>query len=459
MKDESKINRKFNKNESGAALATVMLVSVLLLTAIIALLSAAGKQSRNVTDVLSESKAYYAAENGLQSTVNILRNKNVTYNEADTSGTLEGADWLVYDYVNGSDKRVVVDKGASVYNPQLGTAYSISVEDPDDSSDSLTFYTSGVFLSYGEAGKFTISNDYKTIYICSAAPCNTATTRTEYSFTDEANTAVNFLAVHDNPRLGRFTKTDVNGGVDIGANEIKFRIDYHISLPREGLRNMRGSITKTGSNFNVTFQSQNYELLGSFIELCSGTSGGPGCADVTLTLPANTAVPFYAYMTPIEPYRLRVLATGYGPNGAKKQFEAFIQKNFFNDFGAPAPLMMQGPGAELTFDPGNSSVFEINGATTTDGFIVPSVGVVDQAGLTNVINGIPNNNHNIQPAPAIVTDVPDWMATPQNLDDLIVKLRQTAINSGRYYDHPSSNLNNVGDYTNGSGITFCEGRL
>jgi len=464
MKNNSKIIRRYNKNESGAALATVMLVSVLLLTAIIALLSAASKQSRNVTDVLSETKAYYAAESGLQATVNVLRNDStMTYGYADSHQTL--SDKLSYNYpISGTADRVVIGEDANTYNPNVGTAYSIFVEDPDNSSDSLTFYTSGVFLSFSTAGKYTISNDYKTIYICDAAPCDTATTRTEYSFTDAANTNVNFLATHDNPRIGSFTKTDVNGGVDIGTDEIKFRIDYHISLPRSGLRNMRGSIKKSGSNFNVTFQSQNYELLGSNFELCSGTSGGPNCADVTLTLTSGTAVPFYAYMTPIEPYRLRVLATGYGPNGAKKQLEAFIQKNFFNDFSSPAPLMMQGPGAQLVFDPGNSAQFEINGVDS-DGIVVPSVGVIDQTGLNSVNDGSPTCPQcldNIQPAPAIVTDVPDWMATPQNLDTLISQLRQTAINSGRYLDNPTSNLTSIGDYDidgnpTGTGITFCEG--
>ncbi len=460
MKNKDKINRKFNKNESGAALATVMLVSVLLLTAIIALLSAASKQSRNVTDVLSETKAYYAAESGLQATVNVLRNDStMTYGYADSNQTL--SDKLSYNYpTSGTANRVVIGEAANTYNPNVGTAYSIFVEDPDNSSDSLTYYTSGVFLSFSMAGKYTISNDYKTIYICDATPCDTATTRTEYSFTDAAATNVNFLVTHDNPRIGSFTKTDVNGGVDIGTDEIKFRIDYHISLPRSGLRNMRGSIKKSGSNFNVTFQSQNYTVLGSNFELCSGTSGGPNCADVTLTLNSGNAVPFYAYMTPVEPYRLRVLATGYGPNGARKQLEAFIQKNFFNDFSSPAPLMLQGPGPSLVFDPGNSAVFEINGQDCPDpsnctGVVVPSVAVTDQAGLTNVLNGIPNNNNNIQPAPAVVTDVPDWLATPQNLDVLITQLRQTAINSGRYFN--GTNPSDVGDYDAGTGITFCEG--
>ncbi len=70
-----KINRKNNEQESGAALVTVLMISVLLGIACIAMLSAVGANSRNSTDVLSETKAYYAAESGLQATINVLRGK------------------------------------------------------------------------------------------------------------------------------------------------------------------------------------------------------------------------------------------------------------------------------------------------------------------------------------------------------------------------------------------------
>lgn len=450
------------KSESGAALATTILVTVLLTTAIIALLSAAGNHSKNVTDVLSETKAYYAAESGLQATINVLRNDDdVNYLYADANPTLSAK--LPYNYpTTGTANRIVIGEAANTYNPKTGTAYSITVEDPDNTADALTYYTSGAFTEYNVSDKFTFSTDRKTIYICDDAPCHgdgyvSTTPRTLITFNDAPSTNVGFTSgTPDNQLLGSFTATNENGGVSI-TGEIRFRVDYYITFPRSGLRNMRGSIKMSGGSLTVTFDSPKYELLGSNLELCSSPSETPDCADVALNLsvtPTNNS--FYGNMTSVEPYRLRVLSTGYGPNGAKKVLEAFVQKNFFNDFSSPAPLMMQGPGAELVFDPGNSSVFEINGVDS-DGIIVPSVGVIDQDGLDNVIDGIPDNNDNIQPKPEIVTDVPDWMATPQNLDALISQLRQTAINSGRYFDNPTSNLTNVGDNATGTGITFCEG--
>ena len=76
-------NGKINNNESGAALVTVLMISVLLGIACIALLSSVGANSKNSTDVLSETKAYYVAESGLQATINVLRNNSAaTYSAA-----------------------------------------------------------------------------------------------------------------------------------------------------------------------------------------------------------------------------------------------------------------------------------------------------------------------------------------------------------------------------------------
>src|SRR5687768_408827 len=113
--DNSKIKRRFT-NETGAALVTVILVSVLLLTASIALLSAVGANSANSTDVLSETKAYYAAETGLQATINILRyNCAATYLAVKNDPTM--LTWMDPDYV--SNDRVVVGKTADQYNARF----------------------------------------------------------------------------------------------------------------------------------------------------------------------------------------------------------------------------------------------------------------------------------------------------------------------------------------------------
>lgn len=164
--------------------------------------------------------------------------------------------------------------------------------------------------------------------------------------------------------------------------------------------------------------------------------------------------------TPVEPYRLKVLSTGYGPNKAKKQLEAIIQANLLNDESAPSAFTLQGPVSDTSFQPGSSGAFAILGE---DGVISqPSIGVINQQSLDYVNASITNPNNNpgttISPAPAIVTAIPSWLQTPQALDTFVRNLRLAAITSDppRYY----SGLNQPttwGDNSTGLGLTFCDG--
>ncbi len=477
MENKSAIDRTTRNNESGVALATVIFISVLLLTAIVALLSAASNHTKNVTDVLSETKAYYAAESGLQATVNALRNDaTVTYKYADSNQTLSAK--LPYNYPIGSPDRAVIGQAANTYDPKSGTAYSVRVEDPDNTSESLTFYTSGTFKSYNGAGGVSYSTDKKTIYLCATAPCNMATPRTEITFTDATSTTTNFSG--SNPRLGSFSL--VQGGVPL-TGKIEFFIDYKLTFPRTKTERIWGSITQASSSspVMVTFLSQVYTPLGGIIELCSVTSGGPNCADVSLNLSTLSPSPstFYGYITAIEPYRLRVVSTGYGPNGARKQLEAFVQNDLLDGLESGAATTMLGTystppgGLPFLFDPGSSNGITYSGGDcASSAGCVPSFGLTDPGGLDYVLTHPPGpgagDPNQMLPAPQLLDsgNLPDWQQSPQNLEILIDKLRTTAQNSGRYFVNPSGDQDNFGVGTNasppgslanGTGITFCEG--
>ena len=66
-------NKKVGKSEKGAALVMVLLITSLLLIASAGLLLEISMNTANVTDVSAEEQAYYAAESGIQSTINVLR--------------------------------------------------------------------------------------------------------------------------------------------------------------------------------------------------------------------------------------------------------------------------------------------------------------------------------------------------------------------------------------------------
>lgn len=445
-------NQIANNKENGAALITVVMIAALLSIATIAILSGVGSNSRNSTDVLNETKAYYAAESGLQASINVLRHHSpgVNYSEAIQYPNLEKSGWLPYncDPTNATLRKVSI--GPNPCDLNNGISYRIVVSDPDNSGAALRFSTVGAFLGTNVA---TVSY-----------PNATDANRITLSWVNVTNCLVSFpsgnhCAPNDtspNAVLSTLRIVQVGTGAAI-PSPIRFSINYSILAPRTATRTIRGTISRATSTspVTVTFDSPLYKLMDTDIRICASATTTNPCPAFTssITLAAgNNERSYFMNTTAVEPYRLKVLSTGFGPNGARKQLEGIIQKNFFNDLSGPAAITMQGAGAGLVFNPGNSSQFAISGANG-----IPSVGVNNQTGLNTVNNGIPNNNNNIQPAPAVVTDLPDWMATPQALDAMVSQLRQAAQNSGRYFQNPTQNLSNVGNYSNGTGITFCEG--
>ncbi|MGI8545226.1 MAG: hypothetical protein ACR2MD_17340 [Aridibacter sp.] len=446
------------RNESGAALVTSLMITVLLGIACIAMLSAVGANSMNSTDVLSETKAYYAAESGLQATINVLRNDSaVDYKYAVANPTLAGK--LNYNCTapDGSGNSVPV--GPNACSNTAGTSYKIYITDPDDSASKLTYNTSGLFLSGG-----TIEGN--TIYY----PSKTATNRVKIIFNPVASTTYEFTG--NNPSLGSFTiSNDGTAGAVLptptATNRIEFRIDYNLTLSRSYTASIYGFIDYIAPNNMVTFQTQNYKALDSKIKLCSSqTSPCPDTTDVKLNLTTiPTSNPLYATMTPVEPYRLKVISTGYGPNGAKKQLEGIIQKNFFNGLASGAATTMIGTnttppgGLPFLFVPGNSTgVTYSGGVCSSPQGCVPSFGLTDPANLAYIENNLPRNG-TVNPPPALLdsNNTPDWQQSPAALDSLIDQLRTSAQNSGRYFVSPGGNLQNPGDFNAGTGITFCEG--
>src|SRR6266850_2446725 len=75
-----------NRGERGAALVTVLLISTLLLATGGALILLTGTATRTAVDSTAEMQAYYAAEAGMQTTLNVLRG-NVAPSASMPAGT------------------------------------------------------------------------------------------------------------------------------------------------------------------------------------------------------------------------------------------------------------------------------------------------------------------------------------------------------------------------------------
>ena len=149
-----------SRQERGAALITVLMISTLLLATGGALVLVTGLSTRTTIDETAEMQALYSAETGLQDTLNVLRgNTNprgslaattqinfrraIDVAFANTSGDagtscrsndptsvcrLSG--WLNYNYssTGGTLNRVALTPN---YSPLNGLAYSVQVSDPD----------------------------------------------------------------------------------------------------------------------------------------------------------------------------------------------------------------------------------------------------------------------------------------------------------------------------------------
>lgn len=402
-------------SENGAALMTVLIASLLLGTACVAMLVAVGASTQNNTDALSEAKAYWAAESGLQSTLNLLRNQGVSYGEANSDSDL--STWFGTDPVPvGSD-----------------ASFTVQVGDPDGTS---------VGSTYSANGLFELSNGAYSFNRVFGTGADTVTV----SYADVNTTNVTYPMVGGSS-LGYFTVVSTGVGAPM-TEDIRFKIELRISAPISVVKAIRGTIR--ASDRRIVFDEPTFQLLGSTVAICGNSS----CDLNTLALPSPTTTPqnsatITVSMTAMDPSRLVVRATGYGPNGAKKVLEAIVQKNFFNSLSAEHPITMIGQGDCLVFQPGTSAQMDIDGGTS------PSVGVPNTTGLDTVNSA--HTNGTMEPPPAVTGDeLPLWQRDVYAMDAMIRQLRQTAQNSGRYFTNYNGNQG-WGNFVDGTGITFCEG--
>ena len=502
------------QDERGAALASVVLIGILLMIAIIAVLSTVSSHSKNVTDAYSETQAYYAAESGIQATINVLRGNTqplsplsgaqsqamdyerairLSYSnyDGDPSGIPRLSRWINYNYTPADmsyPDRVVVGQSAQDYTPSTGTAYKIDITDMDNSLAGMVFTTR--LESSGNVST-NCSRTFNTGMTEQTSLCTTSTSSTEVKVTasqpsnnlqfgNNANATVPFV----NVSIRRTTTTGSTTGT------VPFAVVYSVQQPRQISRVIRGRVTwSTATTATITFDSYVYDTAGSQLRLCNDNTCTVLTSSMTVTVPAlGQTAPrnFFARMSPLQPFRLRVRSTGYGPNGAVKILEAVLRRNFFDELTPPAAVALIGAGNGQFF-PGSSQRVCYTGisdfdpdATCPSGTFpvdsnipsVPPIGVTNPNNL-NTVNctfsprpaGCPVTSGNPPaapiPAPAIIdSELPPWLQSTEALDQAVQNLRATAQAAGTYYpsgQQPPSvgTYNAITDTWNG--VTFCDG--
>jgi hypothetical protein len=367
MKKAPQISRPFEnkdrKNETGAAMVMVVLISFLLLVVVVGLLLEAALNTSNVTDAVAEQQAFDAAESGIQSAINVLRGNTVpdplldstkpashqnnridfakaiklsTSNDPDdTTAEARLSRWMTYNYSpTGTTNPERVSLGTETYAPNSGMAFNVTVRDPDNPQKIISLTTTGSIDGGGTSKTFGVPG------------VNAATFKYNSVTTGNVDVSVREVGI----TLGSFTisKSGILSDGELTIPDTKFTITVKMTAPLVATVILRGTI-KSGKitlssvgNTRIEFDSPIFNLLGSIITLpvasitpnAPNVNGGKTDLSVTITLS--------------QPKRLVIRSVGYGPRGARKVLEAIVQRDVFDGL-IPATITLVGKHGRLDF--------------------------------------------------------------------------------------------------------------
>lgn len=179
--------------------------------------------------------------------------------------------------------------------------------------------------------------------------------------------------------------------------------------------------------------------------------------DVVVSLPPGDALP----AAPINPGRLLVQSTGYGPNGARKQMSMIV---LLSTFDASVPAMMTLVGTPsgspaMSFDSGNSAHHIYSGVDHATGI---STGM-PAFGTTNAIDtaiAIASAADNTTSSPAAATlagsSIPPYLRTTAAARAFLDKMQAAAI-AGAAQSPATATYLPSGGSGNPTGFTFVKG--
>lgn len=464
-------NRQHRRSERGAALITTLLISMLLLTAGGALILTTAMATTNSYDSTSETQAYYAAEAGLQATLNVLRgnvapaltyrdvvipaNSNIAGDPATSAASpwARLSKWLTYD-ATFTDRVVLT----TPYSSLTGSAYNVALTDPDNSSQ-VTFTTTGVFDN-GTATK-TFSGG--------------GASSTTITFTPQTNVSLSAYPTAGSTSLGTFRVTSTGGGAGMPAAGEKFTITLRQTAPWisptvDIVCTLSGNVLNlAASNVDVTLPVLTYNAEGTLFTLGSTThrlnppmtNGGVKTIPVTITAP--------------QPRRVLVRVNGYGPRGARKQMETMISRFVFSYTPRSlVALRSSDNGSAMTFNDGNSAPHSYSGYEPAGGtnsgiaaFAVTStIDVAHLGGLSGSVTGNPATEK------VDLTDLSSWLQTADEARRTLDRLEASAIAQNRHFTTASppasygTDANPLFTFVNGdcnpgggAGLVVCTGTV
>jgi hypothetical protein len=426
-------------NQRGAALVTMLLVSLLILTAGGALIVTTSMSATNTVDATAEIQAYYAAEAGNQAVLNIFRgnvapsttsgvaSENLisfrtavtvaTSNVSTDTVTPHLSRWMTYD-TSFNPARVTLSSGYTAMN---GMAYSAIISDPDNSSV-VTFSTSGVFDNNTATKQFASGGDKATL-----------------RYDPQASTTITTSGAST---FGKFTVTDVkSAGYSLSNEPFKLTITQTAPFAATYTINctLSGNITSTTTSLvAVTFPTLSNNLLGALYLRASSTIN----SNATTLIPVAITAP--------EPNRVTVNTTGYGPRNAQKRMRMLLSRYAF-DITVPSAITIRSAddNSQLTYNAGNSARYMYNGNDHAGGSNLSAFAVTGSTDKT-YLDGLSLPSGQVFGSPSGVTKVdvsnlPTWLQTASAARSFVIEMRTRAKNENRYFTSSPTSFGTISD--------------
>jgi len=460
--------------ERGAALITTLLVSVLLLGAGGALIMTTVMSATNSLNSTPEMQAYYIAESGMQSALNVLRGNvkpSVTTtdrmsfrtaiipsisNGPANAGTLRLAQWLPYN--DPSDP-------ASLVPLTVGTVtggYRVTVENMDPTSHIVQFETSGV-IDGSEAGTtfqktFGTTGGTDEVIIRYAGQVSTTLTPDP-----------NVFPLTLDSLLGSFVieRPVTSTADDVVIPKTGFELTITQTLPWAATTYLEGTfegeVDTTSTTVKVTFDdayvkadSTNFALnLGGTKILDLGFTGGP----------STTPVPIK--VTSPDPKRLLLKSYGFGPQGSEKRLEMMVNKEYF-EFESPAGVTLRGADdcSPLSLDTGSSGSKWYSGIDKAGVEPQRPAFAVTPCDKEDAQAGIKKPDTVVDPEIGLLgddettagtVDTPSFLDTADRARAYLNALQSKAQSLNRYFKPATGSAITINDSLNSGQFTFVDG--
>jgi hypothetical protein len=424
-------------NERGAALITVLLISVLLLVAGGALIMTTSLAATSTFDSTAEVQSYYAAEAGMQESLAVLRGHvgpltpvgnatdKITYTQAVSIPTL--SKWLAYSNTfNGS--RVILTNPAT-YSVFSGMAYTANVTDPDNYSR-VEYTVSGLFPNSTRATKNIIDfgggANKATLTYTAPAPVTGAA-------------AINGTG---NTTLGSFAISGHNGTVPAVNEPFVLTITQTLPYASTFVVNcmLIGDIASpsTSNPLKLLFQTQ--------VNNIGGVIYSRTASSFPVSLSAVTPIP--VTVTAPEPNRVVVKVTGYGPRGATKKMQMLVSRFAF-DFKPNSTITIRGADSGISADIqiGSSSQYTYTGNDQSGGANLPAFAVTNGTDYSRTLGIIPTGGQVTgaqQVSQTAVGDLASFLQTANSARAFLEMMRGATYNSdpalNRYFTSSPSDF-------------------